>query len=276
MEGKPTAKGAVQDLASIEPGDVELAGRSTRPATTGSAIRRGAFDWIPMGIQELNREGRILGVNAAFCRMTGRTPVEVIGRSILDLVDTPDCVERLGALLRRGAGVTRLDLGYVCADGSLLRTHVTAGIIEGEAGSPATIIAMVEPEDAPQDEEATPFIPRIDAIEIVAEAVAQAREAVYDKPVDIAFAYAPEPVWVRVDKNELRRTLDRVLDAAVRTAETGAVAVRCIVSDGDALLEVTEVPEPGAAGTDMASAFVGATEEEAESRFTLRLPLAQR
>ena len=274
MEGKPTTQAAVEEFAPVETGGVELAGRSTRPATTGGALRRGAFDWIPMGIQELGGDGRILGVNAAFCRMTGRTPVEVIGRSILDLVDTPDCVERLAALLRRGDGVTRLELGYICADGSLLHTHLTAGVIKGEGGAPATLIAMVEPADAPQDEEATPFVPRIDAIEIVAEAVAKGREAAHEKGLDIAFAYAPEPVWVRVDKNELSRTLDQVLDAAVRSTDSGAVAVRCTAGDGDALLEVSDVPEPGVAGTDMASAFGEATADEAENSFTLRLPLA--
>ena len=274
MEGNQTARAAVDELAPVETGGVELAGRSTRPATTGGALRRGAFDWIPMGIQELSGDGLVLGVNAAFCRMTGRTPIEVVGRSILDFVDAPDCIERLSALLRRGDGVTRLELGYICADGSLLATNVTAGIINGEGGAPATIIAMVEPADAPRDEEATPFVPRIDAIEVVAEAVAQARESTHEKGVDIAFAYAPEPVWVRVDKNELRRTLDQVLDAAVRSTAIGAVAIRCTAGDGEALLEVSDVPEPGAAGTDLDSAFGEASVDDAESRFTLRLPLA--
>jgi signal transduction histidine kinase len=120
------------------------------------------------------------------------------------------------------------------------------------------VIAVVEDDAAGtlvEDTAAVSDDPRIDAVEAVSAAVAQARETASQRGIDIAYAYAGQPVWVRADEAELRRALDELLSGAVESATLGSLAVRCAPSDGDALLEILEVRHPDAAGTDLAALF---------------------
>lgn len=119
--------------------------------------------------------------------------------------------------------------------------------------------------------ESTAIAP-IDAVDTVAAAVAAARDAAFETGIDIVYAYASAPVWVRTDQSELRHALDELLAGALRSASPGALAVRCTAVDGSALLEVREVPDPGATGADLDTAFAGSPTEHEDRRGRLRWP----
>jgi len=265
VEGKHTAGVTVQEpLAEPEMAEMALTGRPAWPA------RDLAFMHAPMGIHEIDGEGRIVRVNPAFCRMTGYGSYELVGRSLADFADRAgdfDPVEHLKALLARGAGVDRFSLGYLRKDGSLLQARITAGVIPGRSGHAASVIALVEDATSalPGADDAELGRARIDAVETVGAAVAEARDAASEKGIDIAYAYASAPVWVRADEDELRRAVDELLASAVRTTQLGSLAVRCTERGGDALLEVLEVREPGEVGADLDRVFAAAAEAEASA-----------
>lgn len=263
MEGKHTTGVAVQ-ARPTQPAQAELAltGHRTWPTRDHpGADGDGIFQHAPVGIQEIDSDGRLLRVNPTFCRMTGYTAQELVGRSLADVADratAPDCIERLQDLLQRGTDVVRFDLGFVRRDGSLLQGRVTVSVVPGGSGDAASLLALVEDAsgDLPGDAAAAAFADsRIDAVETVADAVAQARESAQEKGIDIAYAYATAPVWVNADETQLRQAVDQLLAGALRSSKLGSLAVRCTASDGDALLEVMELHDPGIAGTDLGVVF---------------------
>jgi PAS domain S-box-containing protein len=241
--------------------ELALTGHPTWRARDHGDVGDAVFQHAPVGIQELDADGRLLRVNPAFCRMTGYTPKELVGCSLADIADratAPDCIERMQELLQRGTGAVRFDLGFERSDGSLLQGRVTAGVVPGGAGASASLIALVEDAsgDLPGDDDAVAFADaRIDAVETVGDAVAQARDSAHEKGIDIAYAYASAPVWVNADETQLRQAVDQMLATAVRSTKLGSLAVRCISSDGDVVLEVMELHDPGAAGADLGVVF---------------------
>jgi PAS domain S-box-containing protein len=261
VEGKLTGGVAAQGLPSTKgEADVALAGHAAWPAHDQARPGELVFQHAPVGIQEIDAQGRFVRANAAFSRMTGYAPGELIGRSMADFVDrdaSSECVERLQGLLRRGSGVVRFDLAYRRRDGSLLQGRVTAGVLPTDSGDPVSVIALVEDASGDLPDEGVPSFAgaRVDAVETVAGAVAQARDAAHEKGIDIAYAYATAPVWVHADEPELRKAVDQLLTAALRSTRLGALAVRCTAHDGDALLEVLEVREPGIAGAELGAIF---------------------
>lgn len=257
MEGKRTAQRAHSLQAEIDDGGLVLAGHSAWEAADPRVahIER-FFLHAPAGMLELDAEARLLRVNPAFCRMTGYLTEELVGRSLSEFVASPEEVERLRDLLYAGAGAGRFELELVRHEGALLRARVTAAVAPADMRQPPTLIALVEDADpaAPlvvdADEDA-----RVDAIEAVAGAVAQARDAAYDKGVGIAFAYTTDPVWVNIDSAQLREALDDLIDRTVRSGPVGSVAVRCRADAADAVFELVATSDSDAAGIDLLSAF---------------------
>jgi len=258
MEGKhPAMVGAEASQAQVAGDEFALTGRSAWPAgDLGRARDDRVFQHAPMGILEVDAEGRLLRVNPAFSRMTGYPSEELVGRSIADIADRDggaELIERLYDLLRRGDGVDRFDVGYTRRDGARLQGRVTASVLPARPGRSASLIALVE--DASADDAPMLAESRVDAVEMVADSIAEARATAYEKGIDIAYAYATAPVWVHADEVQLRQAIDELLAATLRSTPLGTVAVRCTARDGDALLEVMEVRDPDAAGADLGALF---------------------
>jgi PAS domain S-box-containing protein len=262
MEGKAITPAA----AEVAMGERELVGRQAR----GSRREAGdqVFEHAPLGIQELDAELRILRANPAFCRMTGWAAGELAGQPLAELLAEADEAATLAGLLDRRAGVARLDLRYVRRDGALLPARVTATAVAGAR----RILAMVEDAGAATVDAGAGA--RTDVVDVLAAAVAEARDAADEAGVAIGYAYASEPLWVHADAAVLRHELDQLLASAVQAVPAGSLAVRCTASGGEALLEVLEVAAPDAAGADLAVAFATAAGDP-ERRITLRLPLAR-
>jgi PAS domain S-box-containing protein len=258
VEGKPTSGDSILDRAPALETEVALDGRGAWETHGRQRARRDSiFDHAPVAIQELDAEGRLLQANLAFCRLTGYPAEELVGRPIAEIVDgaagAAAAFEQLALLLQRGTGVVRFDLDFVCRDGSLLHGRVTAGVLPADRDGVASVLALVEDATGqlPGDEAAAPSGTRTDAVEAVAGAVARAREL----GVDVAFAYATEPLWVQADQAELRGAVDRLLATAVRAAPRGSLAVRCTASGTDALLEVLPLSDTDLAGADLGAVF---------------------
>jgi PAS domain S-box-containing protein len=260
VEGKPTASTAIQERAAqADRADLALTGRRAWPDRRRDRAGRDRLaEHAPIGVQELDATGRFVEANSAFCRMIGYTRAELVGRSIADFIDldaATDTLERLQDLGRRGSGHLRFDLAFMRRNGTLLQGRITAATIPGEASGTTSIIVLVEDAANPDTESAAIHEERIDAVVTVADAVAQARDAAYEKGIDIAFGYSGDPVWVRADQAQLRRAVDHLLATTVRSAQQGSVAVRCTTLDGQALLEVLQVRKPGSAGADLSLIF---------------------
>lgn len=116
----------------------------------------------------------------------------------------------------------------------------------GRAAWPAGEVAI---------EEWAPSGLRVDAVEAVAESIAQVRAAAERKGIEVAYAYAVQPVWVQAGQEELREALDVILNAAVESADTGSIAVRCTEREGEAVLDIAVMPDPGSTGMDLDAAF---------------------
>jgi len=286
VEGKRTAPGALEAPVSQSEGtELVLTGRAARRLRQPVAVGVDRLvEHAPVGIQEIDAEGRCLRVNPAFCRMTGYLPAELQGRSMADLAAAPEYVERLRDLLYAGEGMDRFAMPLVRSDGSLLEALVTASVVPGEGTGPATLLAVVE--DAAgelpdgEDPAATVESP-VDAVEIVAAAVEHAREAAQDRGVAVAFIYPGEPLWIRADATEVGRELEHRLANAVRSIPAGALAVRCTSGDGGALVELVEVSDAGGIGADLAALFASDEGERYEretdaGRITLKLTPARR
>jgi PAS domain S-box-containing protein len=95
---------------------------------------------------------------------------------------------------------------------------------------------------------------RLDMVDMVAHAVAETRDAAFEKGIDITFEYATEPLWVHADPAQLRRAVDHLLANAVKFTPEGQVAVRCTAREGDAVFEVRDTGI-GIADADLAAIF---------------------
>ncbi len=116
--------------------------------TLPPADRRSAFDNAPMGIALTTPSGILVDANPALCRMLGRDPAELHGRSVLDLVHAEDVTAAREAhtdLTTRRAGLLRHETRLVRADGSVVPTQVTASWVgPSPVGNPPHLVMIVE------------------------------------------------------------------------------------------------------------------------------------
>lgn len=112
------------------------------------ADRRSVFANAPMGVALTTPQGVLVDANPALCAMLGRTPEEVHGRSVLELLH-PDVVP---AAAKAHAGLTvqrdrpmRLETRLLPADGNDIPVQVTASwVAETADGQPAHLVMIVE------------------------------------------------------------------------------------------------------------------------------------
>jgi diguanylate cyclase (GGDEF)-like protein/PAS domain S-box-containing protein len=112
------------------------------------ADRRSAFANAPMGIGLTTPEGVLVDANPALCTMVGRTPDELYGRSVLDLVQ-PEGVaaarEAYQSLVDAPERPMRHETRLRRADGTDVPVQVTASWVgEGPDGEPAHLVMIVE------------------------------------------------------------------------------------------------------------------------------------
>lgn len=105
-----------------------------------------AFTGSVIGMALLDLEGRWLEVNPALCRLLGRSPEELTGRSVLDVTHPEDreaSADRLGAL---AAGDDRLtfEQRYVRSDGGIVWARVLSAVAHDADGRVEAVFTQIE------------------------------------------------------------------------------------------------------------------------------------
>ena len=108
---------------------------------------RAFFEKSAVGALQLDEQGRLIEVNDAFCKMTGYSRVELIGRTPLEFIH-PDEVQSQMILMRqfleRRTPLYDTEKRYVRKDGRIIWIHVTASLIHVHEGIPARTAGIVE------------------------------------------------------------------------------------------------------------------------------------
>jgi diguanylate cyclase (GGDEF)-like protein/PAS domain S-box-containing protein len=111
------------------------------------ADRRSAFANAPMGIGLTTTDGVLVDANPALGAMVGRTPDELYGRSVLDLVQ-PEGVtsarEAYQALVDAPGRPMRHETRLRRSDGTDVPVQVTASWVPDSAEQPAHLVMIVE------------------------------------------------------------------------------------------------------------------------------------
>ena len=104
------------------------------------------YENAPMGYLSTLPDGRIVKVNRTFCAWTGRTPDQLIGTRLHDLLSVGGRVfyeTHLAPLLRMQGAVREIALDVVRVDGSLLPCLLNAVELRDDSGAPLLLRATL-------------------------------------------------------------------------------------------------------------------------------------
>ena len=94
----------------------------------------------PDGCWILDANGRLLDVNAAYCRMSGYNREELLGMNSAQIEDQSTGETTMRLQLGRVQGGGRYETKHRCRDGSLLDVEVSVGVMEAGAGDSMVLI----------------------------------------------------------------------------------------------------------------------------------------
>jgi PAS domain S-box-containing protein len=94
----------------------------------------------PDGCWILDANGRLLDVNAAYCRMSGYSREELLGMNSAQIEDQSTGETTMRLQLGRVQGGGRYETKHRCRDGSLLDVEVSVGVMEAGAGDSMVLI----------------------------------------------------------------------------------------------------------------------------------------
>ena len=97
----------------------------------------------PDGCWILDSNGRLLDVNAAYCRMAGYSREELLGMNASQIEDQSTGETTMRLQLGRVQGGGRYETKHRCKDGSLLDVEVSVGVMEAGAGDNMVLIRDV-------------------------------------------------------------------------------------------------------------------------------------
>lgn len=103
---------------------------------------RTLYERSPVGIAELDDDGRFLHANAALQRMTGLTEAELRKRRFDEVThpdDVAECAVRFGSLVRRETDHFELEKRFRRADGGIVWAHVVVTAIRAKTRSRGTV-----------------------------------------------------------------------------------------------------------------------------------------
>jgi diguanylate cyclase (GGDEF)-like protein/PAS domain S-box-containing protein len=110
------------------------------------ADRRSAFSNAPMGVALTTPAGLLVDANPALCAMLGRTPEELYGHSVLELVHpdgVPAASEAHGTIGAAGSRPMRHETRVIRSDGTEVPVQVTASRVEETADGQAAHLVMI-------------------------------------------------------------------------------------------------------------------------------------
>ena len=110
-------------------------------------VIRAAFEHAPIGIWNVDREGRLVHVNPQMASLLGYVPEELIGRLFTDLClpeDVAAACDRFHRLLDGSLGLSRVERRYVRKDGSTLWGNASFSPIRDASGTVTHVVVVVE------------------------------------------------------------------------------------------------------------------------------------
>ncbi|MFN3649715.1 MAG: PAS domain S-box protein [Armatimonadota bacterium] len=105
-----------------------------------------AFEQSPIPVSLVDLDGCLLRVNRSFCRFSGRSEGELIGRRVLDLLHPQDEDaegEAVAALLSGRATLVTLERRYPRPDGSMRWGQVSISLVRDSAGAPLHFVRQI-------------------------------------------------------------------------------------------------------------------------------------
>ena len=108
---------------------------------------RGLIEQGPLGITLVDRQFRLLKVNAALCDMLGYTEVELTGKTPLAFThpdDRPSTTELTERLFQLECPIRRMEKRYVRKNGEVIWGSVSASVIRNQQGKPIYAMGMIE------------------------------------------------------------------------------------------------------------------------------------
>ena len=108
-----------------------------------SVTARTLVEAAPDGCWILDSNGRLLDVNAAYCRMAGYSREELLGMNASQIEDQSSGETTMRLQLGRVQGGGRYETKHRCKDGTLLEVEVSVGVMETGAGDNMVLIRDV-------------------------------------------------------------------------------------------------------------------------------------
>ena len=117
--------------------------RHTEAALAVSEQRfRAIFDSVSIGVTVVNRVGRLVEVNPAFCTMMGCTAVDLVGRLLSDF-QLPDVLGEDGTALAVGGALARRQR-YLTPDGRVLQVAANLRTLHDATGQPVATVGALQ------------------------------------------------------------------------------------------------------------------------------------
>ncbi len=125
----------------------ELLARRCQELTESERRFRAVFEQAGVGVNRQTPDGRFLEVNERFARMVGRTPMELVGSTFMDITHPDERSPRDNArselLAGRRPAVVR-EKRYLRPDGTVIWCRVTLTAVRDAAGRPECVLAVAE------------------------------------------------------------------------------------------------------------------------------------
>lgn len=139
-------QGFVRDISERKL-QADLAGRAREKLLESEERFRLTFEWAPIGMALVSRDGTFVRVNHALCEIVGYAAEELTGRTFQEIThpDDLDIDLKLADRLHRGE-IPRYQLAkrYVHKDGTLVDVMLSGSVMRNERGEPLYFIAQVE------------------------------------------------------------------------------------------------------------------------------------
>jgi PAS domain S-box-containing protein len=138
VDGAPFLVTVIRDIGAHRAAETELALARSR--------FRSAFEHAATGMTMSTPEGRFLAVNAAFCRLVGRTAQELLATAFSDITHPADQEADLLHVARMAAGESdheRLEKRYLRPDGEVVWVEGNVSLVRDGDGAPLHYLTQV-------------------------------------------------------------------------------------------------------------------------------------
>ncbi len=121
---------------------------------SSETLSHDTFEQAPIGISYMDREGRVLRANSAFCKLLGFDTSEIESKLIAEVTHDADAAHNAAEIERLWHGhieVIDVEKRYVRADGRALWVRATTALIREDGGAPTCSVEFLRDISARKD-----------------------------------------------------------------------------------------------------------------------------